>query len=308
MTEERLQKVMAAAGIGSRRSCERLIEAGRVKVNGHTVSVLGTKVDPALVQIVVDGQPLQMPRRFVYYKLYKPRGYLSDDGVDAEGRPNVLDLLAERSRRVFPVGRLDANSEGLILLTDDGDLAHKLTHPRYEHPKCYYVLVATRPPERVLQQLRTGVELTTGRTAPAEVAVIERLPADLNLGPGLRDGVWLEVILHEGKKRQIRHMTATVGFPTLRLVRWAIGSLTLGGLKNGESANLSRGEVTTLRHLVESPTAKASQGRPSHGKSTYGKSTRAGRQTRRTPQRQTQNPGNRQKFSRRNSGRTPSNE
>jgi 23S rRNA pseudouridine2605 synthase len=250
MAEERLQKVMAAAGVGSRRACEQLITAGKVKVNGKLVTELGTKVDPDLAQITVDGKPLHMRPRHVYFKVYKPRGILGDIGDDPEGRQTVLDLAPAELRRVFPVGRLDLASEGLMLLTDDGDLAHRLTHPRFEHPKRYYVLVEQRPSETALHQFRTGIDLPEGRTAPASVRVANKLPAELKLGPGPNSGVWLEVILHEGKKRQIRQMTAAIGHPTLRLVRWAIGPLTLGSLKFGQSAPLTRREVAALRQMV----------------------------------------------------------
>ena len=258
MAEERLQKVMASAGVASRRACEQLILAGRVQVNGHTVRELGTKVDPDLVQIAVDGAPVHQPRRHVYIKLHKPRGILSDIGGDTRGRQSIVDLLPPDLRRVFPVGRLDHNSEGLLLLTDDGELANRLTHPRYQHPKTYFVLVAERPSEQALDQLRRGVALPTGRSAPAEVQIAERLPAELALAAGLRTGVWLQIVLREGKKRQVRHMTAAVGYPTLRLVRWAIGPLTLGRLKAGEHVHLSHREVGALRQMVQAGQASAS--------------------------------------------------
>ena len=203
MSEERLQKVMAAAGVASRRMCEKLIVSGRVKVNGVAVRELGTKVDPELVQIVVDGKPIKGVTRNVYYKLYKPRGVLSDSGGDSAGRKTVIDLLPENTRRVFPVGRLDVPSEGLILLTDDGDLAHKLTHPRFQHRKSYFVLVESRPTENALKRLRKGVRLPEGgRSLPADARFLERLPPTLQLGTGRTDGVWLEIVLREGKKRQ----------------------------------------------------------------------------------------------------------
>lgn len=248
MAEERLQKVLAGAGVASRRASEELILAGRVSVNGHTVTELGTKVDPERVQIAVDGKPVKFHKRHVYLKLHKPRGVISDIGGDTQGRQNVADLLPPEMRRLFPVGRLDLNSEGLILMTDDGDLANKLTHPRYEHPKTYYVLVADRPPVGALDQLRQGVELEDGMTAPAEVRVVQSLPQSIRLGPGPTSGVWLEIVLREGKKRQIRHMTAAVGFPTLRLVRWAIGPLTLDDLKMGDHVYLQRKEVADLQN------------------------------------------------------------
>jgi len=248
MTEERLHKVMAAAGVGSRRACEQMIVAGRVQVNGRVVTELGVKVDPGVAQITVDGKPLRFHQRHVYVKVNKPRNMLSDIGGDARGRRTVEELVELPGRRVYPVGRLDLNSEGLVLLTDDGELAHLLSHPRFEHTKTYYVLVAERPAEEALGQLRQGVDLPTGRTAPAQVRVVDSPPAGLKLAGGPQAGAWLEIMLHEGKKRQIRHMTAAVGYPTLRLIRWAIGPLTLGALGPGESAHLTRRELTALQH------------------------------------------------------------
>jgi 23S rRNA pseudouridine2605 synthase len=250
MPQERLQKVLAAAGVASRRASEKLITAGRVQVDGRTVTELGTKVDPATAHITVDGRPIHQQRGHTYLKLYKPRGVISDMGGDAVSRRNVADLLPANAGRVFPVGRLDLNSEGLMLLTDDGDLAHKLTHPRYEHPKTYLVLVGRRPTESALHRLRAGVTLPDYRTAPAKARVIERLPAGLQLDAGPSRGVWLEIVLREGKKRQIRHMTAAVGYPTLRLVRWAIGPLTMANLAPGQVAPLKSGEVSALRRLA----------------------------------------------------------
>jgi pseudouridine synthase len=250
MTEERLQKVMAAAGVGSRRACEQLIVAGKVQVNGHTVSELGSKVDPEQAQITVDGKPIHQPKRHLYMKLHKPRGVLGDIGEDPEARSTILDLLPTEMRRVYPVGRLDLHSEGLVLLTDDGELAHKLTHPSFEHSKTYYVLVEQRPTAEAMARFRHGIELPEGLTAPADIRVADHLPAELQLSKGPTEGVWLRVVLHEGKKRQVRHMTAAIGHPTLRLVRWAIGNLTLGKLKLGAHAPLTRAEITALRQLT----------------------------------------------------------
>jgi 23S rRNA pseudouridine2605 synthase len=250
MPEVRLQKLMAEAGVGSRRACEQLIVDGRVQVGGHTVTELGTKADPDLVIITVDGRPLRFHERHVYVKVNKPRGVLSDFGGDTGGRRTVMDLVSLPGRRVFPVGRLDLNSEGLVLLTDDGSLAHRLTHPRFQHEKTYYVLLPEQPTAEALNALRQGIDLDSGRTAPSDVRVAERLPSDLRLGPGPSKGVWLKVGLREGKKRQLRHMTARVGYPTLRLVRWSISSLELGPLSPGESAYLTRKEVSQLRQAL----------------------------------------------------------
>lgn len=260
---ERLQKTMAAAGIGSRRGCEELIRKGRVQVNG-AVAQLGTKVDPNHDQIVVNGQPLarqteaKRKSQYTYIKLHKPRDVLSDIGGETYGRKSVADLLPKGTSRVFAVGRLDLNSEGLVLLTDDGALANRLTHPRYQHPKTYYVLLAKRPSPKELERLCRGVTLPDGhKTAPAKFTVAERLPPELRLAKdGRRSGAWLQVVLREGKKRQIRHMTAAVGHPTLRLVRWSIGPLTLGNLPVGQHLPLTRKEVGALRALSGKPRGK----------------------------------------------------
>ena len=262
MAAERLQKVMAAAGVGSRRLCETLITEGRVQVNGRVVTELGAKADPARDRIVVDGKPLVFSPQHVYYKVHKPRGVLSDSSEEidlrtGETRKTVLDLLPTEHARVFPVGRLDLHSEGLVLLTDDGELANRLTHPRYQHPKTYYVLLGEQPSQEALVRLRHGVDLPDGRTAPAEVMIIGQLPATLRLSKGPSEGVWLRVVLREGKKRQIRHMTAAVGYPTLRLLRWAIGPLTLGNLELGQAAALTLDEINGLRHLVGLPALTA---------------------------------------------------
>lgn len=246
---------MAAAGIGSRRKCEELIAAGRVQVNGRVITTLGVKADPARDRILVDGKLLKVAPRHHYFKLHKPRGVLSDVGGDVGDRRTVLDLAPADAGRLFPVGRLDLHSEGLVLLTDDGELAHRLTHPRFEHTKTYYVLVGSLPTTSALITLRQGVNLPEGRTAPAEVEVVQELPAELNLSKGPSEGVWLRIVLHEGKKRQIRHMTAAVGYPTLRLVRWAIGPLTLGKVGLGQCIPLTAAEVRALRSVAGLETA-----------------------------------------------------
>lgn len=248
-----MQKVMAAAGVASRRASEKLISAGRVQVNGEVITSLGTKVDPASAKILVDGRPISVSQENVYYKVYKPRDVLSDIGGDARGRRTVAELLPPDVGRVFPVGRLDLNSEGLVLLTDDGELAHKLTHPRFEHPKTYYVLVEQRPPVEALLRLREGIELETGRTAPAQVEIAERLPARLMLDKGYQKGVWLRIVLREGKKRQIRHMISAVELRLHRLIRWSIGPLTLDNLLPGQARPLTPGEITALRQFVGQP-------------------------------------------------------
>jgi pseudouridine synthase len=250
MAEERLQKILAAAGIASRRASEEIIAAGRVQVDGKVVTELGTKVDPTKVTILVDGRPLKPRKRNIYLKLYKPRGMLSDINADDPNRSSVESLLPPGTGRVFPVGRLDYHSEGLMLMTDDGPLAHRLTHPRYEHPKTYYVLVTQQPGEAALHRLRRGVEIETGLTSPADVTIANQLPPGLILDSGERRGVWLRFVLREGKKRQIRHMVAEVDMHLLRLVRWAIGPLTLENMPPRTVNPLTDKEVHSLHELL----------------------------------------------------------
>ncbi len=285
MTPERLQKVMAAAGIGSRRKCEELITAGRVQVNGQVVQTLGVKVDPVRDQIVVDGKALQAAPEHHYYKVHKPRGVLSDVGGDAGARRTILDLAPPDVGRLYPVGRLDLHSEGLLLLTDDGELAHRLTHPRFEHPKTYYVLVETLPTTPALLALRQGVDLPEGRSAPAEVEVVHELPAALQLSKGPNEGVWLRIVLREGKKRQIRHMTAAVGYPTLRLVRWAIGPLTLGKVELGQCVLLTAYELRALRQAAGLEVAAERPSRPTRGAPARAPSSTRKPTQRKSPQR-----------------------
>ena len=268
MTEERLQKVMAGAGIASRRASEKLIEAGRVSVNGQVVTEMGLKVDPTKDKITVNGRPLRTSNRHVYIKVYKPKGMLSDIGGQTDGRPTVAELLPPGVGRVFPVGRLDLNSEGLVLLTDDGELAHRLTHPRYEHPKTYYVLIDSFPGEEALNRLRNGIELEDGRTAPAQVDVVDNPPAGLILDEGYRRGTWLRIVLREGKKRQIRHMIVAVDLFLHRLIRWSIGPVTLAQMLPRGSAHLAKGELASLRDMAESKVAPRRPGRPDRPSST----------------------------------------
>lgn len=238
--EERLQKILARAGYGSRRANEELIEAGRVRVNG-VKAILGTRADPEKDTISVDGIPLpkQLPQN-VYIALNKPRGVLSDEDPE-DDRPTVRDLVPV-SGHLFAVGRLDLDSEGLILLTNDGELANRLTHPRYEHEKEYKVQVGARPDEEQLAAWRRGVVLEDGyKTAPAFVKV------DSLAG----NGAWLTVILKEGRKRQIREMGKRTGLPVLRIIRVRIGTLMLGNLKTKEWRNLTQSEVRSLKRLAD---------------------------------------------------------
>lgn len=235
--KERLQKVMAHAGVASRRKSEAIIRQGRVRVNGQVVTEMGVKVDPEQDEITVDGKPLSGQERLTYLMLNKPPGVLST-AQDEFGRPTVLDLV-DVPQRVYPVGRLDLDSEGLILLTNDGELTHILTHPSYEHEKEYQVLVRGQPSPDDLRALRQGVELTDG---PAAVDKVER---------GSDDGqaTWLRIVIHEGRKRQIRRMCQAIGYPVLRLIRTRIGPLELGDLANGRYRDLTEDEIKQLKRI-----------------------------------------------------------
>ncbi len=235
MAEERLQKILARAGFGSRRSCEELISAGRVRVNDK-VAILGTKADPDVDSITVDRQAIPKLERQIYIALNKPRGVLSD--VDPKDpRPTVFSLV-QVPAHLFAVGRLDLDSEGLILLTNDGELANRLTHPRYGHEKEYRVLVVGKPDIEQLAALRRGIVLEDGyRTAPAQVTV------EGEAGKG----TWLRFILREGRKRQIREMGSRIGLPVQRIIRLRIGTLLLGNLKPGEWRYLTLKEIEGLK-------------------------------------------------------------
>lgn len=241
MAEERLQKILARAGFGSRRSCEVLISDGRVKVNGQT-AILGSKADANTDEILVDGQPIpKISNQKVYIALHKPRGVLSDNVRD-DPRKSVFDLVPVAGH-LFVVGRLDFDSEGLVMLTDDGELANQLTHPRYGHEKEYRVLVSSRPEEEQLRTWRRGVVLEEGyRTAPARI----------NLVSLAGNGAWLRIIMKEGKKRQIREIGKTIGLPVQRIIRVRIGTILLGQLKPGEWRELTPAEIRGLKKTVQS--------------------------------------------------------
>ena len=252
---KRLQKVLAQAGVASRRACEELIRQGRVQVNGQVVTELGTQVDPNQDEISVDGTPIAGPAEKVYLILNKPSGYIST-AHDPWGRPTVLDLVPHQGR-LYPVGRLDAESEGLLLLTNDGGLTHHLTHPRYEHEKEYLALVKGHPTDAVLSQLRRGVDLEEGRTAPAKVSRVSQKE-----GWGTPPGTtWLRIVVHEGRKRQIRRMCAAVGHPVQRLVRVRMGPVELGDLPVGGHRSLSAKEVRRLQLAQPGKSKMIKQGR-----------------------------------------------
>lgn len=230
---ERLQKVLARIGVGSRRVSEGLIEAGRVRVNGE-VAVLGArvKIDTDVVQ--VDGVELSLMADAVTYLLNKPRGTVTT-ASDPQGRPTVVELVPAEPR-VFPVGRLDLDTEGLLLLTNDGGLAHRLTHPSFGIEKEYLAHVAGTPSRAALRQLREGIELEDGLTAPASASTV---------APGM-----IKLTIHEGRNRQVRRMCEAVGHRVLRLARTRIGPLTDARLKPGEHRTLSDDEVLQLQRAV----------------------------------------------------------
>ena len=230
---ERLQKVLAAAELGSRRACEELIAAGRVTVDGE-VAVLGRRVDPHTARIAVDGVAVTVRPGAVYYLLNKPAGVVTT-ASDPHGRPTVVELVPPEPR-VFPVGRLDADTQGLLLLTNDGDLAHRLTHPSFGVEKEYLAEVEGTPSRGALRRLREGVELDDGPTAPARVALV---------APNA-----VRIAIHEGRKRQVRRMCAAVGHPVVRLVRTRIGPLADRRLPPGRWRRLTPAEVRALERAA----------------------------------------------------------
>jgi 23S rRNA pseudouridine2605 synthase len=230
---ERLQKVLARAGFGSRRACEELIDAGRVTVNGE-VATLGRRIDPAADRIEVDGVAVPSAPGLVYYLLNKPPGVVTT-ASDPQGRPTVVDLVPG-SPRVFPVGRLDFHTEGLLLLTNDGELANGLAHPRRGVEKEYLAEVEGIPGRAALRRLRDGVMLDDGPTAPARVRLVQPQAG----------GAALEIVIHEGRNRQVRRMCEAVGHPVRRLVRTRIGPLTDRRLAPGAWRALTLAEVRDL--------------------------------------------------------------
>jgi 23S rRNA pseudouridine2605 synthase len=235
MPKDRVQKILAHAGIASRRACEKLIAEGRVTVNGEIVQ-LGKKADARKDEIRLDGRLINIPDEFIYIALNKPRNVLSSS--KSEGHKTTIFDLVQVKERLFPVGRLDFESEGLILLTNDGELTNLLTHPRYEHEKEYRVLVAKKPDEDQISIWRKGVVLEDGnRTAPAEV-YIERLKGK---------GAWLRVTMKEGRKRQIREIAKQIGLPVVKIIRIRLSSLYLGDLKSGQWRYLDKNEIIALK-------------------------------------------------------------
>jgi 23S rRNA pseudouridine2605 synthase len=238
MAQERLQKILSKAGYGSRRKCETIITGGRVVVN-NSAAQIGMKADPQRDNICVDGLPIQFQQDFNYILLYKPRGVISSIKPQ-DDRPFARDLVPIPGF-LYPVGRLDYDSEGLMLLTNDGDLTLRLTHPRYEHEKEYHVLISKYPKEEDLRAWRQGIVLFDGyKTMPVSVSFVKEEGT----------GVWLSVTLKEGHKRQIREMGKATNLPVSRIIRTRIGNLKIGDLKPGQWRRLSTGEISSLRRSV----------------------------------------------------------
>ncbi|MEK7682917.1 MAG: pseudouridine synthase [Chloroflexota bacterium] len=239
MIPAKLQKLMAQAGHGSRRACEQIVREGRVTVNGERAK-LGLRADPAVDEILVDGNRLEAAEPLTYILLHKPRGVLSSARSQG-GWPTVTELV-EAPARVYPVGRLDLESEGLVLLTNDGELANRLTHPRFGHEKEYRVLLERVPSEDQIRIWREGVTLADlRRTAPARV--------ELESGTGADP--WLRVVLNEGMKRQIRETALALGLQVKRVIRIRMGELSLGDLEPGNWRNLTDREIIRLRSELE---------------------------------------------------------
>ncbi|HEX9178747.1 MAG TPA: pseudouridine synthase [Mycobacterium sp.] len=238
----RLQKVLSQAGIASRRVAERMITDGRVEVDGHVVTELGTRVDPHVSVVRVDGARVMLDDTLVHLVLNKPRGMHSTMS-DEWGRPCIGDLIEHRVRgnkKLFHVGRLDADTEGLILLTNDGELAHRLMHPSYEVPKTYVATVNGAVPRGLGKALRAGVDLEDGPVAVDDFAVVDSVPGK----------TMVRVTLHEGRKRIVRRLMAAVGYPVQSLVRTEIGAVSLGNQRSGSIRPLGRDEIGELYKAV----------------------------------------------------------
>jgi len=236
-----LQKILAQAGYGSRRVCEQLILQGRVRINGQVVTQLGVQADPQCDVIEVDGKRVQLSEEHTYILLHKPAGVVTTRR-DAHAARTVMDLLQGVTAAVFPVGRLDADTTGALLLTDDGELAYRLTHPRYGVPKTYLVEVRGEVGEEALRRLREGVLLEDGMTAPAQVQKVRYLAG--------RGTTLLRLTIHEGRKRQVKRMCMAVGHPVVRLHRERFGHLTLHQLPVGAWRYLTDEEIVALRRAV----------------------------------------------------------
>jgi len=238
---ERLQKILAHAGLASRREAERWIAEGRVTINGTVVRKLGTQADPGKDSIKVDGKRIRPAAAPLYYAFHKPPGLITTLN-DPQHRPDLTPFVRElgEKQRVFPVGRLDYNTSGLLLLTNDGELAQRLMHPRFGVKKLYHVKLSACPTEEELARLRKGIRLEDGITAPARARVLEKL----------KKNAWVEIEIHEGRKREVRRMFETLGYFVEKLIRVRMGAIVLGKLAPGELRPLSQIEVAALKQAV----------------------------------------------------------
>jgi len=233
--KERLQKILAQAGVASRRTAEGYIKAGRVAVDGEVVTEMGLQLDPNHHRITFDGKPISREEALVYILLNKPAGYVTTLS-DPQGRPLVTSLLRDVKERVFPVGRLDLDTEGALILTNDGELGNQIIHPKYEINKTYVATVKGRPDRHRLRQLEEGIMLDGHRTWPAKTRVVR----------GDEKATAIEIIIHEGKKRQVRKMFAAIGHPVLHLQRTAYGNLRLGKLPLGSYRYLNQKDLALI--------------------------------------------------------------
>ena len=257
MREERLQKIISTAGVASRRAAEELITQGRVEVNGKTVRTLGTKADPERDEIKVDGRRIKEQKRKRYILLYKPRGYVTTRS-DPQGRPTVMDLLQGGKEYGYPVGRLDYDSEGLLLLTNDGALAARLMHPSHEIEKVYEARVRGVPAPEDLERLAKGIVLDGKRTAPAKIRLADRPPKVTASGA---EQTVVEVVLHEGRQRQVRRMFESIGHPVGRLRRTRIGPIVDEQIPIGHWRDLTSEEIARLQRASGLAASVAETGR-----------------------------------------------
>lgn len=235
--EERLQKIIASAGMASRREAEEWIKAGLVRVNGVVVKELGSKADPKNDIIIVGGRPIDLPEKKIVVMLNKPKGVITTLN-DPQGRPHVGDLVKDYKRRLYPIGRLDLLSEGLLLMTDDGDFAYQMAHPKFNIEKTYLIWLDHSLKEEDRLSLEKGIDIDGKKTLPARIKIIDQ---------GKAQGFLCRITISEGRNRQVRKMFKAVGYKTLRLVRVQIGGLSLGPLPSGQSRLLTAGEIKALQ-------------------------------------------------------------
>lgn len=240
--QEKLHKYMASCGVASRRKSEALILEGAVEVNGETITNLGYRIDPLQDVVKVKGKIIHLPKEKKYYMFFKPEGYLTTTH-DPEGRPTIFDLLPELKGKVNPVGRLDKDTEGLLFLTNDGEFAFRLTHPKFEVKKTYRVIVQGELTPRAIHTLETGVKLEDGLTAPAKVGFIEKR----------HKKTLVEITIHEGKKRQVRRMFEAVGFPVVFLKRIEVDRIVLKNIDKGQYRELTSKELIRLKSRLQLP-------------------------------------------------------